>query len=202
MPQGEASVAASTSALRSSTSVDSVVFGSVDSPPCSLMPSSPPIPAFQLSLHQHGQPLSGTVTTMPGRTSAGPPVLIPDVSAEESFTVPSAFTFHSGCDTKLKINSNSRRSRFGTATKRRKPTGTPRLGMCIAGMPSIGHSIPNQCPEHMNNSPGQSNIDPNNRHDLDAKQQQTRRLLVSPLAGVNTTGVNTADLTTDMDTNY
>ena len=163
----------------SAASVDSAVFGSVDSPTCRAVTSSLKLgrSTTQFALDLHG--LSDLASC---RTSAGPPVLIADVIPISTFTMPPGCTFHGGFDSRWGID--RKRSRSASGAKRRRSTRS-------TVMPVSGHHGA-ECPHRQNSQP--------DLQESAAQQRQIGSFLVTQPAGGDTE-MSPLDLTMDMDTN-
>jgi hypothetical protein len=158
----------------SAASVDSAVFGSVDSPTCGAATPSPTWVSPHFALDLHGQSPSDLAFC---KTSAGPPALIADVIPKSSFTMPPGCTFHGGFDNRRGIN--HKRSRSASVAKRRNSTKS--MVMPVSG-------------RHCAESPQQQNSLPN------PQQRQIGSFLVTQPT-VGDTEASPLDLTMEMDTN-
>ncbi len=194
MPKDEASVAP----MAGQESPSSVVF---DSPSGGAIQSSSMPEPYQISLHLPVQP-APVAPGRPGKTSAGPPALIPDVTQNSNFSMPSGCTFHTGCDSRLSVN-NNKRSRSASASRRRKSTRAATTLSTCSSMPPTGHCNPEHLQQHRNLILEQLQHNHPHLHGLqhpDTRQQQLGRFMVTPLTGGNT-GVDPPGMAMDMETN-
>ena len=169
----------------SAASDNSMVF---DSPSSGAADASFTSMPSQFALCAHEQSTSGVVSGRPGKTSAGPPATVSDVSAASTFSMPSKCTFHSGSDGRARTNSYSnRRSRRSVTTSRGRKSISSTSSSLSSTVPmshvdhcnadNLGHHQQNVTIEHWEN----------NRYNLhgvqhdNAQQQQIGRFLVTPL---------------------
>ncbi len=198
MPKEEAGSALMTGQESpSSASVSSAIF---DSPSSVIQSTSRLVEPSQFSLRQPEQPVVSTALVRPGKTSAGPPALIPDFTPRSNFAMPSGCTFHTGCDSGLGMN-NIRRSRPASALRRRKSTRAATTLSTATSILHTGHcNIERQ--QHQSLIPGHFQNNHPDPHGLrhPNTQQHLGRILVAPLTDDNT-GMSPLDITIDMDTN-